>query len=152
MAPNSENSLGPPGWVPGQSVPYHFFARGGHFATFVAEIGPVAGTHTRVATQMSMSSDAVALTKDQIMPVAKEFKMVGKVAMNEQIASKLERRPFNTMLVQQAAAGFMVANFGEINAGISNQMSEASARMEDDSGSSIVPGRPMMNTNRSTDR
>lgn len=132
--------------VPGKSVTYHFFAKGNQFAKFVAEISPVDATHTRVSTRMTMSSDSAAINKDQIMPVAKEFATVGKIAMNEQISSKLDRRPFNTMLVQQAMASFAVANLGEINAGIANQLSEVSDKMNREPGPVIVPGRPMVDT------
>lgn len=138
--------------VPGKSVTYYFFARGAQAAKFVAEIDPVDEGHTRVSTRMTMSDDAEKLMKVQFMPMAQQFKIVGAAAMNEQIASRLERRPFNKDIVTKAMMGFAVANIGTIQRGAAEAMNEAQ-RVQDSLHSSdaprIVPGRPM--TDASTD-
>lgn len=133
--------------VPGKSVTYYFFSRGGQAAKFVAEIHPVDEGHTRVSTYMTMSDDADKLMKTKFMPMAKEFKVVGAAAMNEQIDSRLEKRAFDKDIVKRAMAGFAMANMGEIQQSVGEAMTEA-AKMNDrrsvSSGREIVPGQPMV--------
>lgn len=137
--------------VPGKSVTYYFFSRGGQAAKFVAEVHPIDAGHTRVSTYMTMADDADKLMKTEFMPVAKEFKIVGAAAMNEQIDARMEKRAFNKEVVTQAMAGFAVANIGEIQKGVGDAMQEAAKRsreLDAPSQRAIVPGQPMVDTTR----
>lgn len=136
-------------FIPGKSISWSFHARGGQVARFIAEMDPVDETHTRISSSLKMMGDSEKLMQTEYMPMAKQFSVVGRVAMREQLDSRMEKRPFNKEIVTKAMAGYAMANMGEIQQSVSASMDKA-VKMQDDraasraSGVSFVPGQPMI--------
>lgn len=131
--------------VPGKSVTYYFRARGGDAGKFTAEISAVDATHTRVTTSMTMNGDADELMKTKYLPVGKEFGVVGRDTMREQIDARLEMRPFNKDVTKKAMAGFAVANMGAMMNSTNEVMDDVAKLQENRKVEPVfVPGQPML--------
>ncbi len=131
--------------VPGKSVTYYFHARGGDAGKFTAELSAVDATHTRVTTSMTMNGGADELMKTKYLPVGKEFGVVGRDTMREQIDARLERRPFDKEVTKKAMAGFAVANMGAMMKSTNDVMDDVAKMQENRTVEpAFVPGPPIV--------
>lgn len=118
--------------IPGKSVIWHFNAKGKEVARFTADILPAQNGKARVATHFAMSADAARIlnNEDSEFEVAKAFEVVGRVAMTEQVDSKLEKRPFEDEKVGMAMTMVVGMNMGRIQRTALRRMDEAADDME----------------------
>jgi len=143
-------------FIPGKSISWSFYARGGQVARFVAEMTPIDATHTRISSSFKMMGDAEKLMQTEYMPMAKQFSVVGRVALQEQLDSKMEKRAFDKEIVTKAMAGYAIANMGEIQQSVSASLDKAAEKFKEHdrdraaraAGVSFVPGQPMVDPGR----
>lgn len=141
-------------YVPGESLTLAFNARGKGVGKFVAEMKPVDENHVRVSTSLTLNGDAEKVMKGNLMTSAKRFKALGGFAMQEHLDAKMEKRPFDKRAYMLFASNFEMANLQETFAGVAEALNEHAAvsdRMSESSGRTVVPGRPMVDVDRSSD-
>ncbi len=147
--------------VPGQSVVFTFRANGKTIGTYTVSAKPVDDAHTRVTADFAMAPDADANMPGVMMPMAKQFAMVGKAMVDESVDAALDGRDYDRRVDTQAMMAYTAANPGEIMKGANQAMDAAVALQEQGGfagprhtspaastakyrdGVAFVPGKPM---------
>lgn len=112
---------------PGRSVKWSFAKRGSEVMNVTATLSPLAGGKaTSLETEVDIQEDH---------PYAKQFgvtnlEMHANVSLAEQIASRIEGRPFDTARAQQLATAYVSVNVGKMHQDISGQLHETKKRFD----------------------
>ena len=145
--------------VPGKSVIFTFKANGKPVGTYTVTVDPVDATSSRIDTDFEMAADADENMKGMMMPMANQFRFIGKSLVTESVDAALDGRPFNTDVEKVARMEYVSAYPGEIMKGANDTMNKAAAEMKDMQGTrstynhgggqqpSFVPGQPMVHPN-----
>lgn len=116
------------GGEPERSMIWFFHANGVQVAKYTVSIAPSGDKASRVSTSFEMSDDAdKALGKGFAIKGADQYEVVGRAAMNEQIDARLDGRDFDYAKINEAMAGYMMANMGKIQGEALKSMDEAAA-------------------------
>lgn len=114
------------GGEPEKSMVWYFHANGVQVAKYTVGIAAAGDTKTRVSTSFEMSDAAEkALGKGFAIKGADQYEVVGRAAMDEQIDARLDGRTFDYAKVNEAMAGYMMANMGKIQGEALKSMDEA---------------------------
>ena len=114
------------GGEPEKSMIWYFHANGNQVAKYTVSISQAGANKSRVLTSFEMSPDAEkALGKGIAISGAEQYKVIGRVSMNEQIDSRLDKRPFDYSKVSDAMSAYVLANMGKIQGEALKSMDEA---------------------------
>lgn len=114
------------GGEPEKSMIWYFHANGKQVAKYTVNISPSGADKTRVTTSFEMSDDAEkALGKGFAISGADQYKVIGRVSMNEQIDSRLEKRPFDYGKINEAMSAYVLTNMNKIQGEALKSMDEA---------------------------
>ncbi len=119
------------GGEPEKSMIWYFHANGLQVAKYTVEIIPVTEAKTRVQTSFEMSRDAEkALGKGFAIKGADQYKVIGRVSMNEQIDSRLDKRSFDTAKVSEAMSAYILTNMKQIQGEALESMDKAAEQFK----------------------
>lgn len=119
------------GGEPGKSMIWYFHANGMQVAKYTVNITPSGADKTRVQTSFVMSDDAEkALGKGFAISGADQYKVIGRVSMNEQIDSRLDKRPFDFAKINEAMSAYVLANMNKIQGEALESMDKAAAEFK----------------------
>lgn len=131
MVYNQRNGAVTRGGEPGKSMIWYFHANGLQVAKYTVNIIPVNDGKTRIQTSFDMSDDAEkALGKGFAIKGADQYRVIGRVSMNEQIDSRLDKRPFDTGKVSEAMSAYIMTNMNKIQGEALESMDKAAERFK----------------------
>ena len=114
------------GGEPEKSMIWYFHANGKQVAKYTVNITPSGPDKTRVSTSFGMSDDAeAALGKGFAIKGADQYAVIGRVSMNEQIDSRLDKRPFDYSKISDAMSAYVLTNMNKIQGEAIKSMDEA---------------------------
>lgn len=114
------------GGEPGKSMIWYFHANGKQVAKYMVGMVPSGADKTRVTTSFEMSDDAEkALGKGFAISGADQYAVIGRVSMNEQIDSRLDKRPFDSGKVAEAMSAYVLTNMNKIQGQAMESMEKA---------------------------
>ena len=114
------------GGEPEKSMIWYFHANGKQVAKYRVNLSPAGADKTRVTTSFTMSDDAEsALGKGIAISGADQYRVVGRVSMDEQIDSRLDKRPFDYSKVSDAMSAYVLTNMNKIQGEALKSMDEA---------------------------
>lgn len=114
------------GGEPEKSMIWYFHANGKQVAKYTVNIAPSGASKTRVSTSFEMSDDAEnTLSKGSVISGADQYKVIGRVSMNEQIDSRLDKRPFDSGKVAEAMSAYVLTNMNKIQGQALESMDKA---------------------------
>lgn len=147
--------------VPGKSVIFTFKVQGKTVGSYTVTADPVDAASSRIGMDFVMAPDAEENMKGVMMPMAKQFAVVGKAMVDESVDAALDGRPYDKRIDRNAMMEYTAANPGEIMKGASDAMDAAAALSDDMKQSSATahpkydygsgaqprfePGKPMVN-------
>lgn len=116
-------------FVDRQSITWTFMAKGKEGSVFKVEFTPV-----ETPGQVYVSTSYTALDhanllydgSDPLMGDPDLFDKLARVALREQVDSRLERRPYNNKPAADVMAAWTVKNINKIQQGVAQQMNEVS--------------------------
>lgn len=119
------------GGEPEKSMIWYFHANGKQVAKYTVNISPTGAGKTRVQTSFEMSDDAEkALGKGFAISGADQYKVIGRVSMNEQIDSRLDKRPFDYGKINEAMSAYVLTNMNKIQGEALKSMDEAATQFK----------------------
>ncbi|WP_423603895.1 hypothetical protein [Sphingomonas sp. MS122] len=119
------------GGEPEKSMIWYFHANGLQVAKYTVNIIPVSEGKTRVQTSFEMSDDAEkALGKGFAIQGADQYKVIGRVSMNEQIDSRLDKRSFDTAKVSEAMSAYILVNMKKVQGEALESMDKAAEQFK----------------------
>jgi len=114
------------GGVPEKSMIWYFHANGKQVAKYTVNISPSGASKTRVQTSFEMSDGAEsALGKGFAISGADQYAVIGRVSMNEQIDSRLDKRPFDSGKISEAMSAYVLTNMNKIQGEAMESMDKA---------------------------
>jgi len=114
------------GGEPEKSMIWYFHANGKQVAKYTVEIAPSGANKTRVSTSFEMSDGAEkALGKGFAISGADQYKVIGRVSMDEQIDSRLDKRAFDYAKISDAMSAYVLTNMNKIQGEAMRSMDEA---------------------------
>lgn len=114
------------GGEPEKSMIWYFHANGKQVAKYTVNLAPSGTGKTRVSTSFEMSDDAEnTLSKGSVISGADQYKVIGRVSMNEQIDSRLDKRPFDSGKVAEAMSAYVLTNMNKIQGQALESMDKA---------------------------
>ena len=102
---------------------------GAEMMRYVASLSPDGETSTRVSLDLVGATEGPFRGSEERLAQNRAIRNLYLVAMEEQIASALERRPFDRSKILPATAAAAAANIGRISADI-DRIAEADQRRE----------------------
>lgn len=149
-------------YVDGQSITWTFMAKGKEGARFKVEFIPKDNpqqVYVVTAYERLEHSNLLYDGKDPLMGDPELFSKFGRVALREQVDSKLERRPYDNKPASDVLMAWTMKNMGKIQQGVSDQMTEVSKSLNeaDEAGRrakqeaearKFASGKPMTETNK----
>ena len=119
------------GGEPEKSMIWYFHANGKQVAKYTVEIAPSGANKTRVSTSFEMSDGAEnALGKGIAISGADQYKVIGRVSMNEQIDSRLDKRAFDTGKISEAMSAYVLTNMNKIQGQALESMDKAATEFK----------------------
>lgn len=114
------------GGEPEKSMIWYFHANGKQVAKYTVTMAPSGAGKTRVTTNFEMSDDAeAALSKGSLVSGADQYKVIGRVSMNEQIDARLDKRPFDSGKIAEAMSAYVLTNMNKIQGQALESMDKA---------------------------
>lgn len=141
------------GGEPEKSMIWYFHANGKQVAKYTVTMAPSGTGKTRVTTNFEMSDDAeTALSKGSLVSGADQYKVIGRVSMNEQIDARLDKRPFDSGKIAEAMSAYVLTNMNKIQGQALESMDKAAEgfKKRDDynrgqaENRKYKPGEPMV--------
>ena len=119
------------GGEPGKSMIWYFHANGKQVAKYTVSLSAASAEKTRVSTSFEMSDDAEkALGKGFAISGADQYKVIGRVSMNEQIDSRLDKRPFDSGKISEAMSAYVLTNMNKIQGEALESMDKVAGEMK----------------------
>jgi hypothetical protein len=119
------------GGEPQKSMIWYFHAKGQQIGKYTVTMSEAGAGKTRVSTSFEMANNAQELMgKGIALYGSDQFKVIGQASMDEQIDSRLDKRPFDGARITEAMAGHMMANMGQIQSDVSASMDHAAAQFD----------------------
>lgn len=111
---------------PEKSMIWYFHANGKQVAKYTVGIASAGADKTRVTTDFEMSDGAEqVLSKGFALSGADQYKVIGRVSMNEQIDSRLDKRPFDSGKIAEAMSAYVLTNMNKIQGQAIESMDKA---------------------------
>ena len=119
------------GGEPEKSMIWYFHANGKQVAKYTVNIAASGADKTRVSTRFEMSDDAEkALGKGFAISGADQYAVIGRVSMNEQIDSRLDKRPFDSGKIADAMSAYVLTNMNKIQGEAMESMDKAATEFK----------------------
>lgn len=119
------------GGEPGKSMIWYFHANGKQVAKYTVNLAASGADKTRVTTSFDMSDDAEkVLSKGFAISGADQYKVIGRVSMNEQIDSRLDKRPFDSGKIAEAMSAYVLTNMNKIQGQALESMDKVAGEMK----------------------
>lgn len=119
------------GGEPEKSMIWYFHANGKQVAKYTVNISPSGAEKTRVSTSFEMSDDAEKVLGQGIaISGADQYKVIGRVSMNEQIDSRLDKRPFDSGKIADAMSAYVLTNMNKIQGRALESMDKAAGEFK----------------------
>lgn len=123
--------------VPGESVTWNFMKRGSEVMEITATLSPMAGGKAvNISTDIDIKEDNPHVQKSGVV----FYEMEANSFFVEQLASRVEARPFNKKAANDRAMGYVMANMGKIQGEIGAQLEKASREFDTMDGPSYRSG------------